>query len=73
MADIIIPARLAHDALALLLDQLALANTKKLVKKNKGKNTKSADAKEWQDALRTAMDEIDEWCPTFTLTLPPKE
>lgn len=72
MADIIIPAKLAHDALALLLDQLAMANTKTLVKKDKGKNTKSKNQQEWQAALRTAMDEIDEWCPSFTLTLPPK-
>ena len=72
MADIVIPTREAHQALKNVLDQLARANTEKLVKKNKGKNTKSQDVTEWQAALVTAMDEIDEWCPSFTMVLPPK-
>jgi hypothetical protein len=75
-----IPTKAAHKALALLLARLAKADTSNHQpksppdKKNRGKNgkelTKTVD--EWEEVLRRTMEEIEEWCPLFTIVLPPK-
>jgi hypothetical protein len=73
MADIPIPAKKAHQALQDVLDRLAMADTSKLKPKSPpGTSERTQTPEEWEDALRTAMAEIEEWCPTFTLLLPPK-
>ena len=65
-----IPTRQAHTILKQLLARLAKADTSKLERQRRGGKTE--DPEEWQEALRTAVLEIEEWCPTFTLTLDPK-
>jgi hypothetical protein len=73
-ADIPIPAKQAHDMLKKLLDRLAMADTSRLEPTGRHKNKGlSTTPDQWEEALRTAMFEIEEWCPTFTLTLPPRE
>jgi hypothetical protein len=69
MADIIIPTKEAHQALKDVLDQLAKVDKTKLQRRNK----RPSSVEQWEDALRTAMAEIVEWCPSFTIEMSPKE
>ena len=71
-SKILIPTRRAHAALQLLLDQLAKADTRNLQPLKKGKGAKTEKFEQWEEALRTTMIEIDEWCPSFTMSLDPK-
>lgn len=69
MADIIIPAKEAHQALQNVLDQLAKVDKTKLKRRNK----RQSSLAQWEGALRTAMGELEEWCPSFTLEAPAKQ
>ena len=69
-ARIPIPTRQAHTILRQLLARLAKADTSELKRQRRGGKTE--DPEEWQEALRTAVREIEEWCPSFTMALDPK-
>ena len=68
------PAREAFDALQTLIDELAKVDISGLKRQGKPKlkHVKSQNPDEWVAALRTAQDEIEEWCPGFSMELPPK-
>ena len=61
----------AHKALRTLLDQLERLNTDNLQPGGQRiGRTKTVD--EWEFVLRTAAEEIEEWCPSFTINLDPR-
>jgi hypothetical protein len=70
-----IPTREARLAVQKLLDALDKADTSKLESRTQlgmKRVGKTQNVSQWKQALRTTVNEIEEWCPSFTIDCDPR-